>query len=86
MYLFWQGLAYIPVSLLTALGKTFFLLKVNLLSDWMTNFFPLFLAFGMWCISPDKVWLLCSVSCVMSIVIYSYKVHSLYKEREAALV
>lgn len=62
---FWfEGYAWIGLSMLTALGKTLYLLKMNLIINWPTIFLPIFLGIyvGDW--GADKIWFICSLSCI----------------------
>lgn len=73
LFFLFEGFAWIGLSLMTALGKTLYFLKMNLIINWPTIFTPMFLGIYLFEWSPDKIWLMCSLSCLTAGVICLYQ-------------
>lgn len=89
IFFFLEGVSNIALGFVTGLSETLFTLKMNVLMNWPTIYFPFFLGYRVFNLSPDKVWALssiCMVAAGMICFIKGYRIVGSSKDFERKLV
>jgi MATE family multidrug resistance protein len=74
LFFLFEGLSWIGLSILTALGDTRFLMLYSAITAWLFNYFPIYFAFYIMNWPAETLWCLMAIPCLTSSVAYLWRI------------